>query len=1416
MHVPSVQAFLGNKVSTALASKLGTKVAVGKINLGFLNRIIIDDVMIYDQEGDSMLCASRLSAKINIIPLSEGKISVSSAQLFGLKANLYKQTADSKPNFQFVLDSLASKDTTKHTPLDLHIGSLIIRRGAIAYNQRDDYAPQNKFSVKHIQVSELSSHIIINHITDNSINLLLKKLSFKDKSGLQVKSLHFKLIANKQEALLKDFSLLLPHSDISLSDFHAKYTFNKGKLDPQKLVIEGGINQSKITLSDIACFVPSLSKFDDAIYTNGQFSYHNGMAACQAINIKTGSGSITLQAKGNYSTIHNKNWMADIDNLNITQDGILFVATNFGKNIQLPKEVTRLGTIHLKGKAHGGRNMLHATGTITTEVGDVAFKLGKKGKLLSADIDTKGISLGHILDNKQLGIIAAHLSAQGSKEHFLAKGTINRLDYNHYSFKNINLDGNYYQKTINGKASISDPNIQLSVAGEYCLPTSKYNIKASINHILPAILGMKVADKNYSLNNISILANNKSQDAYIDLEAPFMSLYTRGKYDFSTLYGSLVNLLADKLPTLPGIKKHDIGKGANDFTLQANITSTEALQHIFNIPLSIESPVHINGNISDAAKEFNLYVNAPLFSYKGKHFNNTKLEISTIGEALALESYIQQGMPYEQAPSFHIKATAANNRVNTLLDYNNHSSKLPITGKLDATTHFFNSTQGHTVTHVVVHPSEVHLGDTKWEVQPADILYRKDELTIDQLSLSHQDQHIIINGKATPSREDSIMVDLKDVDVSYILNLVNFHSVEFAGKASGKAVVKSIFNTPDAYALLDVKDFTFENGPLGILHAKVGYDNKEGQINIDAIADDGPEHQTFINGYVSPKHNFIDLGINAHNTSLKFMENFCGSFMDQVEAWCKGKLNVVGDLSNINLVGDIVAHGSMHMKQLGTTYTFSHLRAHAIPDDIQLLGDSIFDSEHSNQHHTLGHYAIVNGGIHHKHLTRLSYDLDLEAHNFLGFDTHTFGDNTFYGSIYATGKVGIHGKSGETIIDIDATPEPNSVLVYNVASPDAISDKSFIHWHDATPYYIYNASTIQGDKESKSEDKREIASDMRINFLINTNPNLTLKLIMDEQTGDYISLNGSGVIRANYFNKGSFDMFGNYLIDHGVYKLTIQNIIKKDFQFMEGGSITFSGNPYKSPLNLQAKYTVSGVPLSDLNIGRSFSNNIRVDCLMNITGIPETPKVDFSMDLPTVNSDAKQMIYSVINSQEEMNQQVLYLLGVGRFYAQAKNNQASEDATQQSQTSLAMQSILSGTLSQQINNVLSGLVKSNNWNFGANISTGDEGFNNAEYEGTLSGRLLNNRLLFNGQFGYRDNANATQSFIGDFDLRYLIFPNGNLSIHVYNQANDRYFTRNSLNTQGIGLIMKKDFSNFWDLLGIKKKKNTKNDKKKQP
>ena len=1397
LHLPPVQTFLGSTVATALAQKFGTEVSVGKINLGFFNRIIIDDVKMLDQKGDSMLYASRLSAKVDLLPLKDGKISVSSAQLFGLRANIYRQNAKSDMNIQFMLDSLASKDTTQHKPLDLRIGSVIIRHGSIAYNQRDIASAAGVFSPQHIGISNLSAHIALHHLTDNAIYLSIKKISFTDKSGLQVKNLRFKVNADKHQAHLSDFQLELPKSHLQLEDLIATYrTDEKGKLISETLQFEGGIKPSLITLSDVACFAPILRKWNDALYIDTHFSGTSTSARIHQLHFKTQSGSILLKANAKASDWNRKlHWLANIETLQVSDEGMEQIAANLGSKVKIPKEVLRLGNIYYKGVASGkGKSQIGTKGVLRTDAGNVEIDAHQNGKQLYAKVDTKGINLGKILDNAKLGIIAAHITAQGTKEHLVAKGEIPLFDFNNYRFRNIRLDGSYNKGLIDGLASIADPNINLQVAGKYSIPKKQYEAQLNLAHLQPTVLGVKMADNTYTLNDIRVSAKNEGADSYLDLEAPFANIHVKGQYDYGTLVQTMTNMLASKLPTLPGIGKTS-DKTRNNFSIEAEISSTEILQRMLGVPLDIQQPVVIDGNISDLDRSVNLTAQLPAFSYNGSDYSGGALQMNTEGDTLKVDARIKTGAASSISPTLHVKATAADNTLMASLGYNNHSKSLPIHGALNAEAQFYKNTDNVSTAHVDIKPSVIHIGEKPWEVHPADITYSKNHLEIENFEVSHGDQHVAVNGLATPNKEDSIVAQLKDVDVEYILNLVNFHSVDFAGKASGKAIVKSIFNDPDAYAKLDIKDFEFEHGPMGILHANVSFNKELSQIDINAVADEGEEHQTLIDGYVSPKRNYIDLGIEAQGTNMKFMESFCGSFMDDIQARAKGKVNLVGDLSDINLVGDLYATGKMHMKQLGTEYSFKNLHAHAIPDDILLNNDTIFDRNHN--------MALVSGGIHHKHLTRLSYDLTLKAHNFLVYDTHEFGDNTFYGTVYATGEVGIHGKSGETIIDIDAEPGPGSIFVYNVASPDAISDKSFIHWHDIAPELTDSLKLQQKD----TDDDIDFSSDMRINFLVNATPNLTLKLMMDPQSGDYITLNGNGVLRANWFNKGSFDMFGNYVVDHGVYKLTIQNVIKKDFEFMPGGTIAFGGNPYNAPLNLQAKYTVNGVPLSDLSIGRSFSsNNIRVDCLMNITGTPQSPSVDFAMDLPTVNTDAKQMIYSVINSQEEMNQQVLYLLAIGRFYAQTKNNQNSGDADQQSQTSLAMQSFLSGTISQQLNTVLSNVVKSNNWNFGANISTGDEGFNNAEYEGILSGRLLNNRLLFNGQFGYRDNANATQSFIGDFDLRYLIFPNGNLAVRMYNQTNDRYFTRNSLNTQGLGLIMKKDFNGWRDLFGIKKKK----------
>ena len=76
LHIPAVQSFIGTKAGEILSEKFDTKVSVGRVDIGFLNRLIVDDLQMFDQNQRPLLKASRASVKIDLLELAKGKISI--------------------------------------------------------------------------------------------------------------------------------------------------------------------------------------------------------------------------------------------------------------------------------------------------------------------------------------------------------------------------------------------------------------------------------------------------------------------------------------------------------------------------------------------------------------------------------------------------------------------------------------------------------------------------------------------------------------------------------------------------------------------------------------------------------------------------------------------------------------------------------------------------------------------------------------------------------------------------------------------------------------------------------------------------------------------------------------------------------------------------------------------------------------------------------------------------------------------------------------------------------------------------------------------------------------------------------------------------------------------------------------------
>ena len=1440
LRLPAVQQSAGSKVSAVLSKTLGTSVSIGRVDLGFLDRIIIDDVTILDQRNQPMLIVTRLSAKIAIWPLTQGRISISSAQLFGAHARLWQKNAQSKPNFQFIIDSLAPKDTLSHTPLDLRINSLIIRRSSVSFDRMDVAKTSGQFNPQHLHISDLSAHINLWALTDDSLSMNVKKLSLREASGLDINRLSFRLTAAKTHAILENFKLQMPSSNLQIDTLIANYQLNEKGLLPGSLTYSGEIKNTIITPSDLRCFMPSLKNFQRGISITTKFSGTDQKISIPELHVATSEEDIDINVNGwieNWRT--QPAWYLEMNQVTLAETSIDFLSKLIPN---LPPELTRIGNLHLTGdfsRNNQGDTMLKSL--IRSGAGDVDISIAMDAlKQFSGNVQGKDIRLGQILADDQLGMLSTQLQLKGQwpseqKPTVNIDGTVSKFDFKGYSYHEITINGEYKQGTIAGTFNINDPNLMLHLKGEatedlLSATSSKVRraqIQGVLSHFSPSAthlseqfgssvlsaeldadfaahnvhdaqgnirisnLSMTASEQHepYQLDNLIVISGYDEGVHFISLKSDFADAEVKGHFDYETLPQSFINLVASKLPTLPGLPTQKKSTD-NNFNLRLLLSKTDWLKRFLNVDLTLNQPISLTARVNDKTEDIFLDGDLPSFAYNGAWYSNGSIHISSPADTLNCDVNIQKLMDDGQLMSINLKAHAADNNINTSLSWDDNNPLQRQSGNLNTIIRLYKNLSDQPEAHFRVQPSHIILNNSTWDIEPSDILYHKNHLLVDHFAVHRGTQHIIIDGIASANPTDSLIVDLNEVEVAYILNLVNFHSVEFSGKATGRATAHSLFNNFTAHANLRVGQFKFENGRMGTLYADVDWNRDKEQIDISAVADDGPEAQTLINGYVSPVHNTIDLDIRAKGTYIDFMHDFTKSFISHITGHAEGDARIAGTLDNINLTGNLVVDGEATITPLNTTYQLKRDTVVMIPDEIELHNMVVTDRE--------GHQGILSGGIHHKHLTSLSYDLHVAATNLLAYDITDFDESSYYGTVYVSGDVDISGHGNEVVIDCDVTPQKNSVFVYNVATPDALSSQEFIEWTDDSSSTSTSIISSHASNSSKAGPKRATDTDIYINFLINTTPDATLRLLMDANTKDYITLTGEGFIRATYHNKGAFNMFGTYTVEQGTYGITIQNIIKKNFTFNRGGTIVFGGDPYQAALNLQAVYTVNGVSLSDLNIGNSFSSNtIRVNCLMNIGGQPAAPLVDFDLEMPTVNADEQQMIRSVINGQQEMNQQVVYLLAIGRFYNQGTNN-ANDQQTDR--TSLAMQSFLSGTLSTQINTLLGQIIKNNNWNFGANISTGNEGWHNAEYEGIINGRMLNNRLHFNGQFGYRDNATkANPSFIGDFDLQYMLFPNGNLALKVYNQTNDRYFTRSSLNTQGLGIIMKKDFNGLRDL-----------------
>ena len=1363
LNIPFVQQKSAVFVAKELSHIMGTELTIGRIDMGLLNRIIIDDVLLDDQSGKEMLKVARLSAKFEILPLFKGKITISSVQLFGFNINLNKKTPDSPPNFKFVLDAFASQDTIKKEKnIDLRINSILIRRGKLAYDVFSEKETPGKFNSKHVRLQNIIANISLKALQNDSINASIKRLSVDEQSGFELKKLSLKLVANAQKMSIDNFSIDLPGTSLKMDTIHLDYdSLGAFKQFTDNVRFTFRTLPSYVTLKDISPFVPALSNFKEKIELDLDVNGTINQLNCSKLAINAGNqfqveGDVSLQ---DLSHPQDAFIFGNLSKLSANSNGIGFLVRNLNKEYNgVPPILERLGDLSFRGEISGYFTDLVTYGLFHTNIGTVKTDLKlssdkEKGLFAySGAIKTIDFKLGKLLNNNKLGEVTFNLDVKGAhydrqRPSIILKGLIAAIEYSNYKYENITLDGEYKHGGFNGKAALNDENGSVAVNG--------------------------------SINLVEKIPT----------------------FDFQA---SIKNLRPHELPSLILPPKKQI-ETDNNFSFDIHIFNVDILSSIFDIPLKIYTHSTIKGYVNDRMRRIRVEGYFPRLQYKNNFLESGLLLCENPSDQfmgkVRFTSQKKNG-----AVNISLEAQAKDDQVNTTINWGNNAA-VTYSGQLAAMAQFLRTEGEKPLLKALVDikPTDVILNDTIWQVHPSQVVVDSGKIDINDFYFSHADRYIRVDGHISDNPEDTVKVNLKDINIGYVFDIARISDdVNFEGDATGMAYASGVLKKPVLDTRLSIMNFTLNGGLLGDLDIYGAWDNEKKGIYLDAHIQEKDISKTHVNGFIYPikPTSGLDLNIDANNLNIKFLEHYMRSIAQDVRGRASGKVHFYGKFKGLTLDGAVMTDASMKFDILNTSF--------ALKDTIRLAPEGItFDNIHIADME--GHQGKLNGYLHYKHFKNIKYQFDIQVNNMLVMNTQESPDFPFYGTVYATGNALLAGNAQDGLdANIAMTTNRNTNFTYSTGTVASATNNQFIKFVDKTPRRsIQDSVQLVSFYEQVQQkiEKKESQTDIRLNILVDATPDATMKIIMDPVAGDYISGRGSGNIRMEFYNKGDMKMFGNYHIQQGIYKFSLQEVIRKDFIIKEGSTITFNGPPLDATLDIQASYTVPSASLNDLIPDASTiiqQPNVRVNCMMNLNGILLRPTIKLGIELPNERDEVQALVRNYLSTDEQMNMQILYLLGIGKFYM--------ENNTGERQSSDMMSSVLSSTLSGQLNNMLSQIIDNNNWNIGTNLSTGEKGWTDMEVEGILSGQLLNNRLIINGNFGYRDNPMANTNFVGDFEAEWLLTRSGDVRLKAYNETNDHYYTKTNLTTQGVGVMYKKDF-NKWNELFFWNKWKLRNRKK---
>ncbi|NTV82739.1 MAG: hypothetical protein HGA23_00380, partial [Bacteroidales bacterium] len=1228
-RTPSFQVLAGRLVAAYLSKQLNTEIVMDKFRFTESLFIQLQGLQVNDHQNNKMLRIDDLRVKINQVSLKNNiirfdQVSIDSGGFF-----IEKYDGDSLMNFRIFLavfypDSLVAPDTTPANIWRVSCNELMINDFSFGLRtDQAEYKPEG-INYNNILVSGIFLDIKEIAIIGDSIAAFVDHVSCTEQSGLELLNFSGDARVSSTGIRLEGGQISTGQSslDLDLDFLYNDYNQLSDFLDSVK--VHSTIRSSLVTPGDIGYFAPVMFKMEDPVMISTRVEGPIRDFTASDLNIKIGEftelkGAISMKG---LPDIDSTFFSLNIENFTTTPEDVAEFNLPLEKsNLELPPQVEKMGFTSIQGNYTGFLNDFNFDFDISSDAGEVKI-LGSldatdpDGDLFfSGELIGNAINLGSLLDTNELGTVNLELEfdGQGSTLENLnmsVNGWIQDLEFRKYRYDKIIFGGQVAGRSFDGRLVVLDTLLNLGFDGlvDFNGSSPAFNFKVDIEEA--RLFDLNLSDRSEDANltgQISVDFRGSNADSFngiiqindfnyhennIDYPLKHLDLTTikkPGQSDITRLRSDYIDgdiegkfTLKDLINQLTGFalgKDKDVElrqqMKANpqylsfDFRLKDISPFTE----LFLPGIDISPGTVIKGQF-DSGKPL-LELNGSIgeisvsgIKMRGVSFSGVTALDDFNFDVGAHRVFLQENEDGSgiSMDNLLVHIVTADSTLDFSVLWGNEPPQSPNSGALDGFVKFHSMKSFE----AGFYNAEANINGNLWHVEK-DNLFSMDasNISIRDFQVYKDEESFIIDGNFSNRSEDTLNLYFENWDLRNFNPLLEQVSMEMGGIVNGKFGIFKNEDIINLYAGIHIDDLSLNEVLFGNADFSTHWIESEKALSIDLnLYSEGSAETPYkilgANGIYYPfdKNRNFDFDVTTKNLNISVLEPLLSSFSSHLTGFATGKLTLEGTNDKPLLLGRLkLQRAEMLVDYLNVTYSFSN-EVVFTKDMIQFNDLKVYDPKSNT--------AMLSGGIKHNYFKDMSLDLTIDPVNFMAINLDRYQNEVFYGTAYATGKVKLSGPFENLSIMVDVKTEKDTKVSIPINYSVDVSQNNFI------VFTGINDSV----KDANDTDIQLVGLSLDMGMQITRDADI--EIFLPGNLG-YLRAKGDGKLRMGVDPYGYLTMNGSYVIQTGLFVFSLEQLVSRRFDILEGSSISWTGDIYDAEVSIVARYRLR-TDLSGLGI----------------------------------------------------------------------------------------------------------------------------------------------------------------------------------------------------------------------------------------